>query len=76
MAGKVGLEPTTLALTVRCSAIELYAKKVVRAAGFEPTVFCSQSRRDSQVTLRSDENGGNTGIQTRNLSLKRRELYR
>ena len=26
MAGKVGLEPTTLALTVRCSAIELYAK--------------------------------------------------
>ena len=27
MAGKVGFEPTTLALTVRCSAIELYAKK-------------------------------------------------
>ena len=27
LAGKVGLEPTTLALTVRCSAIELYAKK-------------------------------------------------
>jgi hypothetical protein len=26
LAGKVGLEPTTLALTVRCSAIELYAK--------------------------------------------------
>ena len=31
--------------------------KVVRAAGFEPTIFCSQSRRDSQVTLHLDKKG-------------------
>lgn len=28
--------------------------KLVGVVGFEPTIFCSQSRRDSQVTLHSD----------------------
>ena len=73
LAGKVGLEPTTLALTVRCSAIELYAKKVVGAIGFEPTTFWSQTRRSTKLSY-TPKNGGNTGTQTRNLSLKRREL--
>ena len=58
MVGAVGLEPTTPALSTRCSNQLSYAprsspsteegsSKVVEPDGIEPTTYCLQSSRSS-----------------------------
>jgi hypothetical protein len=44
----VGLEPTTVSLEGCCS-IQLSYENMVGVAGFEPTTFCSQSRRATKL---------------------------
>lgn len=49
-----GLEPA-MNFGVNEAPLPLGHTHMVGVAGFEPTIFCSQSRRDSQVTLHSDD---------------------
>ena len=53
----MGLEPTTLGTTTRCSnqLSYTYHKKVVGARGFEPPAPWSQTRCANQTALRPDK---------------------